>query len=54
MTVKLLSKEQPLNRIIIREQGYHILQQESLAVLQQLPSIVDLQRGHTSVQTLNM
>jgi len=54
MTVKLLSKEQPLDRIIICEQGYHILQQESLAVLKQLPCIVDLQRGHTSIQLLNM
>jgi hypothetical protein len=44
MTVKLFSKEQPLDRIIICEQGDHILQQKSLAVFKQLPCIVDLQK----------
>lgn len=39
----LLGEEEALHRVIVGEQGDHVLQQKALAVLQQIVGIVDLQ-----------
>lgn len=39
---QLLGKYQTLRRVVVRQQIHHVLQQKSLAILQQLNGIVNL------------
>ena len=42
MILQFLSKEQPLDGVVVGQEGHHVLQQEPLAVGQQLSGIVHL------------
>ena len=42
MVLQLLAEEQPLDGVVVGEEGYHVLQEEALAVGQQLSGVVDL------------
>ncbi len=42
MVLQLLAEEQPLDGVVIGEEGHHVLQEEALAVGQQLGGVVDL------------
>ena len=42
VVLQLLAEEQPLDGVVVGEEGYHVLQEEALAVGQQLSGVVDL------------
>ncbi len=42
MVLQFLAEEQPLDGVVVGEEGHHVLQEEALAVGQQLGGVVDL------------
>ena len=42
MVLELAAEEQPLDGIVVREQGHHVLQEEALTKRQKVDGTVDL------------